>query len=206
MIGEYENPNHAKMKRKLLELLKPEKVSQNTMSGKLWHYGQDFGVTSGVDYIDAVPEFKEWVIDCIKDYTSQGMNIHIDEDNEILPINVWMNVANKGGFQSMHSHANAMCCATYYVNFVPGEHADLVFCNEVLDNRGPFLGFGDHRVREPYHKYPTKEGVLLVWPPHLMHGYSENNADNRISMSMNFLPSIVRSGDYAFKVSALSIS
>jgi ectoine hydroxylase-related dioxygenase (phytanoyl-CoA dioxygenase family) len=63
------------------------------------------------------------------------------------------------------------------LNFIEGKTTDYNQNNEVLSN----------------------EGELIIFPSQLNHGYNENNGDNRISLSMNFMPTIVTNGDYGWR-------
>jgi ectoine hydroxylase-related dioxygenase (phytanoyl-CoA dioxygenase family) len=44
------------------------------------------------------------------------------------------------------------------------------------------------------------EGDVLFWQSHLIHGYSGNNSDNRISISFNIMPKHFYNNSYSFKV------
>ena len=37
----------------------------------------------------------------------------------------------------------------------------------------------------------AKEGELLLFPSHTTHGYKENQGDNRVTISMNIMPTVV---------------
>ena len=45
----------------------------------------------------------------------------------------------------------------------------------------------------------SNEGELVIFPSQLNHGYDENTGYNRISLSMNFIPTIVTNGDYGWR-------
>jgi len=56
----------------------------------------------------------------------------------------------------------------------------------------------------PYVPLMVEQGDLLIWPSEVMHGYVQPSVDvPRITMSMNFLPEIVNSKLYGFKISKL---
>ena len=48
--------------------------------------------------------------------------------------------------------------------------------------------------------YP-EEGELMLWQSNLTHGYSDNQKDGRISISMNFMPSLIVDDKYSYRVS-----
>jgi len=57
---------------------------------------------------------------------------------------------------------------------------------------------------DPYRSAQVAQGDLLIWPSELMHGYIQPPVDvPRITMSMNFLPEVVKSNLYGFKISKI---
>jgi hypothetical protein len=52
----------------------------------------------------------------------------------------------------------------------------------------------------------AKEGELLIFPSQVTHGYETNNGENRITLSMNMMPTIVTNGDYGWRCVNLSSS
>ena len=44
------------------------------------------------------------------------------------------------------------------------------------------------------------EGELMLWPSNLTHGYADNKKDGRISISMNFMPSLIVDDKYSYRV------
>ena len=47
--------------------------------------------------------------------------------------------------------------------------------------------------------WPEK-GECLFWQSHLTHGYTDNKADNRISISFNLMPTVVNTDKYSYRV------
>ena len=50
----------------------------------------------------------------------------------------------------------------------------------------------------------AKEGELVLFPSHTTHGYRENKGDNRVTISMNIMPTVVTNGDYGWRVTNLT--
>jgi len=40
----------------------------------------------------------------------------------------------------------------------------------------------------------------MLWPSNLTHGYADNKKDGRISISMNFMPSLIVDDKYSYRV------
>ena len=45
----------------------------------------------------------------------------------------------------------------------------------------------------------VNEGELIIFPSQIIHGYGNNKGDNRITLSMNMMPTIVTNGDYGWR-------
>lgn len=114
----------------------------------------------------------------------------------------WVNVCDAGGFQFFHSHANAVLSWTYFMNLKPEEgHAQLAFNRPDISTR-PFFALpqGGTGYTCQLAQPDCREGQLLMWPGHLIHGYKENEADGRMTMSGNSVPSVIRNNGYVLKI------
>ena len=50
----------------------------------------------------------------------------------------------------------------------------------------------------------VNEGELMIFPSQIIHGYQHNKGDNRVTLSMNMMPTIVTNGDYGWRVVQLT--
>ena len=198
-IGYYVNENHDAIKQQLLNFAQSEVVEDNEHSAPLKHFGQE-SRNQGLN-LGKVPSFRDWVLECVSDYVRTGMGL--DVKSPMLPINSWINVCGPGGRQFVHSHSNSLCCATYYVNFEPGLHSNLYFVKTQNEPHTPFLQipYNDHYDFRT--ELGIQEGMLVVWPGHLLHGYDTNIGEDRTSLSMNFMPEVVMGDVYGFRVSPI---
>lgn len=198
-IGIYRNENHLLDKPKLLSFANIDNSGKNELSDLLNHYGQE-SKNKGLD-LKEVGQFKDWVCSCVKDYVETGMGLSIESD--IIPINSWLNVCGAGGKQFPHSHSNSLCCVTYYVNFVPDAHSNLFFIKTHDEPKNPYLEFVQNQNYKIHEEIKVEEGMLVVWPGHMIHGYNPCMVGNRVSLSMNFMPEVVMGSTYGFKVSPI---
>ena len=110
--------------------------------------------------------------------------------------NAWFNLAQKGANQGKHSHANALLSGTLYlqtdehsvINFYHPQtnssmHAELH--DRVDDSSANKFGL---RYHHPMVMVKVNEGDCLLWPSYLMHGYENNQTENRLSLSFNLMP------------------
>ena len=115
---------------------------------------------------------------------------------EVFQSNAWINHGSKGAALGMHMHRNSYFSGTYYVNYNPSIHSPIVFQNSRLISHLPAPGMSlpkDPQVNTPYNtkllSLPYKEGDVLIWLSHVVHGYSSPSKGNdRITLSFNAMP------------------
>jgi hypothetical protein len=147
-------------------------------------------------------DFKDFVMSSANQYVNNLLKI----DSEMFVTLSWINHTNSGFDLDPHNHGNSYISGTYYLNFNPLYHSPITFHKSVLGQQFQYL---DIKPSE-FNKYNAKscqlsnliQGDLILWPSHLEHGYTANVGNDRVSISMNFLPKIVNNGDYKFYVSS----
>ena len=128
--------------------------------------------------------------------------------DEVVITDAWLNCALANSSQAMHLHSNSFISGTYYINFLPDVHAPLTIVNDRLVQgtaRHPFLELPiDKSVSTPYNqrqlKISIEESSVLLWKSHILHGWDNNQADNRITLSFNVMPKVCSDG-YAYSFS-----
>jgi len=147
-------------------------------------------------------DFKNFLISSANQYANNLLKIN----SKMFITLSWINHTNKGFELEKHNHGNSYISGTYYLNFDPVKHSPITFYKSVLGQQ--FQYFDIHPTS--FNKYNAKscqitnlvQGDLILWPSQLEHGYAPNIDDGRVSISMNFLPSVVDNGDYKFYVSS----
>lgn len=150
-------------------------------------------------------------LDSFKEFVNASANAYAGEllgiDSDMMLTNAWINQTNTGHLEDAHNHANAYVSGTYYVNFDSEIHSVLEFYkNSSGMSLSPYIECATKHINlfnaNKFIFLDLQEGDLLLWPSHVEHGYSTaNTGDNRISISMNFLPTVISNGPYKFKVS-----
>jgi uncharacterized protein (TIGR02466 family) len=174
--------------------------TQNIQSDKLKHYGND--LNQSVLYREEFTKLKDWCLHCAREYVVDVLGYNLLDD--IMVTDSWINICHAGGFQYPHYHANSFISGTYYINFDEEDHSPLLFRNP------KFIESASQPVLQLEKKFSTKynsdsvivprSGSLVLWESHLSHGYHYNKTDNRISLSMNFIPNYITSGKYGFRI------
>ena len=119
---------------------------------------------------------------------------------------MWANVLQPGGFQSVHNHANCFISGvlyltesdasarTVFVRSLGGR--DFVFANT---HAGTELGpFNADRWIGP----DAAPGDLVLFPSHLLHEVPPNRGDLRVTLAFNAIPERLDAWGYAISFSA----
>lgn len=198
-----EYPKHKELKETILQVIEDNKdnFEVNGQSSNLFHLKNK--LSESILHEDPFTEFKEWVEESCSDYVSDCLGYNLPD--RMMVTDSWLNKCDKGGSQHPHYHSNAYISGTYYVNFEEG-HSPLMF------NKRSALLFPNHPTLvlaendDFITKYNTdsavypEEGELYLWQSQMTHSVPENGKDNRISLSMNFMPTVVSNTRYGFRV------
>jgi len=203
-VAKYHFDDHADIKQLILGVMDNAEASGLGVRkgfGNIDHYYNEGDLT------EKVPELKpliDRIKNCVTQYAEEYYGI---VGNEFIDLNVWIN-STTGGVQPGHIHNNSLFSATYYVQNDPEKHVGLDFLSpKNIIPREPLVDVYQE-VETEYNQRTVKlsvtEGDLLVWPSEILHGYEQPQTDvPRISLSMNFMPAVVKSHLYGFRVSKL---
>jgi len=145
---------------------------------------------------------KEQIKEHLLEAYSKFLGSDYMDDQRVLITDSWLNVCDSGGFQFFHNHANSMLSWTYFMCLRPEEgHTQLEFARPEINSR-PFFATppGGSPFLDSFVVPDVREGSMLIWPGHVSHGFRENEADGRMSMSGNSLPSVIRNPGYVLKI------
>ena len=199
-------PFHDKVKDNILTEIEEQKLNQlsyNTNSRALSHIGHYSVLQNDVKF----GRFRNWCEQQAEIYAREIQGIYIPETVQIT--DSWFNVSNTGGFQHQHYHANSLISGVYYVNFDAEKgHCPTSFTKDerTFMPHSPVLNIlktKDTEFNQNDVIY-AKEGELILFPSHTTHGYRENKGDNRVTISMNIMPTVVTNGDYGWRVTNLT--
>ena len=174
---------------------------RNGMTENLLHYENDLG--RSLLYREQFSWFKKWIEEQAAIYVRDTLGTILIED--MIITDSWLNVCQKGGYQYPHHHTNSYVSGTYYVNFEDG-HAPLIFRNENCSMFSSIQSISLGIDNDKPNKYNSdtivwpEKGECLFWQSHLTHGYTDNQKDNRISISFNLMPTVVNTDKYSYRV------
>jgi len=207
-IGKYKMPQNGidDVKQKCFDVLDEygdqQYVKINGESDQLTHYFNRYNqnlLSTGL-----FDKFEEWIKQCSLDFINDVLGYKCEN---VIITDCWLNKCDTGGHQFAHVHSNSYISGTYFANFIRGKHPHLSFQNGNMipgASCKPYIELAECKQT----KYNSGgaiidhgEGDLLLWQSNLVHGYDENYADSRISISFNVLPEVFETrGSYTFKV------
>ncbi len=192
--------DHMSLKKIVIPMIDDKPLETNGMSEKLFHLDNQ----SGKSFLhrDGLEPFREWLEEQCSEFV-RSLGYVLQE--KMVVTDSWLNICNEGGNQYPHFHTNSYISGTYYLNFKNG-HAPLMFRHSDNSTHSPCPAITLEQDTSNPGKYNSdvmvypNEGELLLWQSNLSHGYQRNELDYRISISMNFMPSLVGNDKYSYRV------
>jgi uncharacterized protein (TIGR02466 family) len=202
VIGRELYPNSDVVKKEIIDMMTGENMITNAMDNNLHHYDN----TSGRSFLHRkeMSEFKQWLEDQCTSFVADDLGYDLPE--RMIITDSWLNLCDTGGSQYPHFHTNAFISGTYYVCHEEG-HAPLFFRHPdgSTHSQAPSISLlpdmdklGKYNCDVIMH---PSEGEVMLWQSNLTHGYSDNQKDGRVSISMNFMPSLIVDDRYSYRVS-----
>jgi uncharacterized protein (TIGR02466 family) len=209
----WDKKNHESLKRECYKIIfDGDYFEKNTMDENLNHYflfekkpnlyrsKLEYNLIDNINFFD----FKTWIEQKSVCFFQEIMGYDID-DNQVLITECWLNKCDSGGKQFYHSHSNSFISGTYYVNYEKKLHAPITFRSTCNYNKSekPYLSLkikNKTKYNSEYCYFDYDEGDLLLWESNMIHGYDQNESDNRVSISFNVMPKYVNNGRYGFSI------
>lgn len=118
---------------------------------------------------------------------------------------IWFNVMEKGGFQSIHAHANSFISGVIYLT-EPHPTSRIVFTRSMGGTDFVFNNFNKSAKVGRYNGVKwflpsVSPGDLILFPSYLLHEVPLNQGDQRISIAFNAIPDRLDSSGYAIRFS-----
>jgi uncharacterized protein (TIGR02466 family) len=154
-----------------------------------------------VDFLKLYDPFKTVAYSDLLDIASQSEIIYLEKSKRLFKINdelhqnfyivnSWANVHTPGDWAQSHKHVNSLISGCYYLK-TPAESGQIRFLkNAGHTNLFPLstaFDYNDvnHVTSESWGITP-KEGMILLFPSHLLHEVDKNNSkENRYSLAFN---------------------
>ena len=200
-IGEFQNQNHNSIKKDLLDYFDNyekenpkgnKQLQDENYVGNYNLYQSDYNLH--ITENKTIKSLFEYIGQCIYETIKIANHKQIEKiEDKTKKLNVrfnesWFIRYNKEGFIFPHAHSNCSWCCLYYAQI--GEDASIK--NGSTYFMRPYQGslnkndFGSQYLEDENIIFVPKEGKLLVWPNHLIHGsHPYNGEKNRTIISIN---------------------
>ena len=203
ILGVYKFDKNEELKKEItnqISIYKGTEYEQSNDGQGIVHYFNDFNQNFFDDQRETID-----VIEDLRAFIIRKTNLFADEagfDHRGFSItDSWINVSGKNSYQDAHNHCNSFISGTYYVSYDPEKHPPLQFTNPNNYRTYPTfhldrLDRKNHVFGEKYECHWLEEGMLVLWQSGMYHGYPMNRNENRISISMNMFPRVLKRGAY----------
>lgn len=218
VLKRYKYPNHKILKEFLKSyLLDSKDQKKNNFDGVKTYFqpnDKDSDIESFFDSDSKVIlDFKKFCEDSATDYVS---NVLEEQNSEMFCSNAWVNYYYLDRAQQCpHHHMNSYVCGNYYLNFDSENHTNLEFVNPKINNVFNTIPFNSifsnlkksdvsflKDYNRPSQPVVCEEGEFIIWPAWLVHQVPPS-AKGRKTISMNFMPKVIRTVNYGFRVEKL---
>ena len=150
------------------------------------------------------PKFEEiriWVEECAKDYLDNVLEL---EYEEFFLTSSWVNIMSRGGYQSVHNHANSIISGVLYLKS-KSEHPPLEFKKQKIEFE-PFISLAEHyKLGNPNTAhtlaFPCTENTMLIFNSHLHHGHEASVIEEeRVGIAWNGLVNFVEKDEDLYRI------
>ena len=207
-IGREIYHDHDKLKKDVLSLAKKEGMEWTEKQPNLFHIKEDRENGVSFLYKEGLSDFKNWIEEQCTLFVKDVLEFRLLD--RMIVTDSWLNLCNTNGAQDRHYHSNSFISGTYYLNFEKG-HSPLRIVNPTISASVPSIWMQSLTLQRENknNKYTgdpilqPQEGELLLWQSQLAHWHSGNKKNDRVSISINFMPSVVSDSLYGFRVTPL---
>lgn len=162
---------------------------------------------------DVIIDFKNFCEKSASDYVDSVLE---EQNSDMFCSNSWVNSYYlENSQQCPHHHMNSYVCGNYYLEFDSKIHSDLHFVNPKINNvfnTAPHTSIFSNLKKpdlqslktynQPSNPVQCVEGDLVIWPAWLVHQVPPSKK-GRKTISMNFMPKVIRTVNYGFRVEKL---
>ena len=154
-----------------------------------------------VDSSDALIKLKDLLLPELKNLGS----LLFGEDLDWLLKEIWLNVMEQGGSQSIHNHANSFISGVVYLTpSHPSAHTLFVkslsgreFCFSNTNARTKMGAFNAEKWASP----APQPGDVVLFPSYMLHEVPMNRGARRVTIAFNAIPGQLDSWGYTLKMS-----
>ena len=186
IIGVSNYSDHNKQEKKVVNHLK--KISKTVKSGGgNWIAKNTYNTLNTYDILndDVLKPINQFVFNSVKNYVTKLEVSYNNKNYDVVCINGWFNIYNKGDYQEYHNHTENTISAIYFLKSDEEKNARVWFESPIPD-RVNDLRSNTNRDLQHRVYYKAKPGTLLVFDSSQRHSVEQEQIGNRISLAYNF--------------------
>jgi uncharacterized protein (TIGR02466 family) len=196
----------AELKAAILEQVLPLATEQVTNgTGTVSYYqstnNQCVSLFDNSDHPEVI-KFRQFCLESAAIYASRTLEYQIER---MVCVGSWVNVYRESSGQDSHFHGNSLISANYFLNYQ--NHTPLTFWNPQASARHVTPVMNTDRktnLQNPgnfsWANLPCTEGEIIFFPSWLNHSVECQDNNNRVTVSMNFMPNKVMWEGYGFEI------
>ena len=155
------------------------------------------------EILNSLPELKKEIEKEIDKYTRDYLKV--DDNIEFYITTSWINKHKPDDYAVVHHHSNAILSGIYYIRQPRWSGDLLIHENNMTPNISNRVMLNYKEMTDyttSHYQIPPEDGLLLLFPAHLMHSVEKNKSPNdRYSLGFN----VFVKGELGVKESKLSI-
>ena len=183
-VGVYSCPNFATVKKEIFKWIETQDIRPEHDRLAITHNVSQIGKRNTI--LEDNASVADFLLKSCKDYNEGAYYYDLD----FAISDAYLELATKGALYAPHEHSNCIYSATLLINYQEG-HSPLKFRRNVAGSYYPVMQFPNKdytAFNMTEATVPMKEGDLIIYPSSMTHGYEGNPYDDRVSMTVNFIP------------------
>ena len=183
-VGRYSMPNFPTVKKEIFKWIETQDIRSEHERLAITHNVSQIGARNRI--LEDSRSVADFLLDACKQYNTEAYNY----DLNFSISDCYLELATKGALYAPHEHSNCIYSATLLINYQDG-HSPLKFRRNVAGSYYPVMQFPNKdytAFNMTEATVPMEEGDLIIYPSSMTHGYEGNPYDDRVTMTVNFIP------------------
>ena len=183
-VGRYAFPNFPTVKKQIFKWIETQDIRPEHDRNAITHNVSQIGKRNTI--LEDNASVADFLLDKCREYNKEAYNYDLD----FAISDCYLELATKGALYAPHEHSNCIYSATLLINYIDG-HSPLKFRRNVAGSYYPVMQFPNKdytAFNMTEATVPMNEGDLIIYPSSMTHGYEGNPYDDRVTMTVNFIP------------------
>ncbi|WP_124981699.1 putative 2OG-Fe(II) oxygenase [Nonlabens xiamenensis] len=183
-VGRYSMPDFPTHKKQIFKWIETQDIRPEHERLAITHNVSQIGKRNTI--LEDNATLADFLLDKCREYNTESYNYDLD----FAISDCYLELATKGALYAPHEHSNCIYSATLLINYIDG-HSPLKFRRAVNGSYYPVMQFPNKdytAFNMTEATVPMNEGDLIIYPSSMTHGYEGNPYDDRVTLTVNFIP------------------